>query len=312
MLNCLFTVLYCTLLARTFLIYELKYNIKRYCSKADHHQSSHDTEADIIHTFILLHYSLWMLLPSFVSFNFSFFLAFFLPYFELHTLSVFTISPIDCNIPIFYHINSSGVITELHPVFSPHLILFLSIFTTLLNPHLTLFLSIFPLFTGVFGVYGIDVNPRHLSLIADFMTRTGSYLPMNRQGMNECSSPFLQMSFETTSTFLTKAASEGGYFLPVYLVWMSRAYKLFSFITSIIFIWFSLFFTILFIHWSLIRIKRQCQLVYHVNWRGRRYIQYLSLPLSLWHSHSFFLSLSDSQLPLSQVLLTPKSHPVLE
>ena len=35
---------------------------------------------------------------------------------------------------------------------------------------------------GVFGVYGIDVNPRHLSLIADFMTRTGSYLAMNRQG----------------------------------------------------------------------------------------------------------------------------------
>lgn len=58
-------------------------------------------------------------------------------------------------------------------------------------------------------MYGIDVNPRHLSLIADFMTRTGSYLPMNRMGINECSSPFLQMSFETTSTFLTKAASEG-------------------------------------------------------------------------------------------------------
>lgn len=58
-------------------------------------------------------------------------------------------------------------------------------------------------------MYGIDVNPRHLSLIADFMTRTGSYLPMNRLGMNECSSPFLQMSFETTTTFLTKASSEG-------------------------------------------------------------------------------------------------------
>jgi DNA-directed RNA polymerase I subunit RPA1 len=62
---------------------------------------------------------------------------------------------------------------------------------------------------GVFGVYGIDVNPRHLSLIADFMTRTGSYLPMNRMGMNECSSPFLQMSFETTCNFLTRAAQEG-------------------------------------------------------------------------------------------------------
>ena len=62
---------------------------------------------------------------------------------------------------------------------------------------------------GVFSVYGIDVNPRHLSLIADFMTRTGSYVAMNRAGMQECSSPFLQMSFETTCTFLTKAAQAG-------------------------------------------------------------------------------------------------------
>ena len=70
-------------------------------------------------------------------------------------------------------------------------------------------LSIVKEIQGVFGVYGIDVNPRHLSLIADFMTRTGSYLAMNRQGMTECASPFLQMSFETTCGFLTKAAQEG-------------------------------------------------------------------------------------------------------
>jgi len=62
---------------------------------------------------------------------------------------------------------------------------------------------------GVFGVYGINVNPRHLSLIADFMTRNGSYVPMNRQGMGECSSPYVQMSFETTTQFLTRAAQEG-------------------------------------------------------------------------------------------------------
>jgi DNA-directed RNA polymerase I subunit RPA1 len=61
----------------------------------------------------------------------------------------------------------------------------------------------------VFGSYGINVNPRHLSLIADFMTRTGSYVPMNRNGMWSCPSPFLQMSFETTCTFLNKAAQEG-------------------------------------------------------------------------------------------------------
>ena len=62
---------------------------------------------------------------------------------------------------------------------------------------------------GVFAVYGIDVNFRHLSLIADYMTRNGRYMPMNRAGMQECPSPFLQMSFETTAEFLTKAAIEG-------------------------------------------------------------------------------------------------------
>ena len=29
---------------------------------------------------------------------------------------------------------------------------------------------------SVFGAYGIDVNPRHLSLVADFMTKSGTYL----------------------------------------------------------------------------------------------------------------------------------------
>ena len=63
---------------------------------------------------------------------------------------------------------------------------------------------------SVFNVYGIDVNYRHLNLIGDFMTRTGSYIAMNRIGMNHSASPFLQMSFETTCQFLTKAAQEGG------------------------------------------------------------------------------------------------------
>lgn len=62
---------------------------------------------------------------------------------------------------------------------------------------------------GVFGVYGINVNLRHLNLIADFMTRGGTYVPMNRKGMEKCESPFLQMSFETTCTFLTQAAQQG-------------------------------------------------------------------------------------------------------
>mmetsp|Transcript_26267 Transcript_26267/g.72151 ORF Transcript_26267/g.72151 Transcript_26267/m.72151 type:complete len:1757 (+) Transcript_26267:362-5632(+) len=63
---------------------------------------------------------------------------------------------------------------------------------------------------SVFGVYGIEVDPRHLSLIADYMTFGGDYTPMNRTGMRETSSPFLQMSFETTAQFLTQAALTGG------------------------------------------------------------------------------------------------------
>lgn len=59
---------------------------------------------------------------------------------------------------------------------------------------------------SVFGVYGIEVDPRHLSLIADYMTFSGDYTAMNRTGMREMSSPFLQMSFETTAQFLTQAA----------------------------------------------------------------------------------------------------------
>lgn len=59
---------------------------------------------------------------------------------------------------------------------------------------------------SVFGVYGIEVDPRHLSLIADYMTYSGGYTAMNRNGMKEMSSPFLQMSFETTAQFLTQAA----------------------------------------------------------------------------------------------------------
>lgn len=59
---------------------------------------------------------------------------------------------------------------------------------------------------GVFGVYGITVDPRHLSLIADYMTFEGGYKAMNRIGMEESSSPFLQMSFETTVHFLRQSA----------------------------------------------------------------------------------------------------------
>merc|ERR1712043_140280 len=58
----------------------------------------------------------------------------------------------------------------------------------------------------VFAVYGISVDPRHLGLIADYMTYNGGYKPMNRMGMIDSGSPFLQMSFETTSKFLVDAS----------------------------------------------------------------------------------------------------------
>ena len=58
-------------------------------------------------------------------------------------------------------------------------------------------------------MYGIQVDYRHLSLIADYMTFDGSYKPFNRYGMEANSSPFQQMSFETTTKFLKTATIQG-------------------------------------------------------------------------------------------------------
>lgn len=63
--------------------------------------------------------------------------------------------------------------------------------------------------SGVFKVYGIAVDYRHLSLIADYMTFEGSYKPFNRIGMETNSSPFQKMSFETTMHFLKSATLAG-------------------------------------------------------------------------------------------------------
>mmetsp|Transcript_14570 Transcript_14570/g.32102 ORF Transcript_14570/g.32102 Transcript_14570/m.32102 type:complete len:493 (-) Transcript_14570:209-1687(-) len=59
---------------------------------------------------------------------------------------------------------------------------------------------------AVFAVYGISVDPRHLMIIADYMTYDGDYKPMNRYGMARQGSEFLKMSYETTMQFLVKAA----------------------------------------------------------------------------------------------------------
>jgi len=61
---------------------------------------------------------------------------------------------------------------------------------------------------SVFGHYGIEVNHRHLSLIADFMSQSGGFRPFNRRGMVNCTSPFLQMSFETTMQFCQAACQD--------------------------------------------------------------------------------------------------------
>ena len=63
---------------------------------------------------------------------------------------------------------------------------------------------------AVFGVYGISVDQRHLSLIADYMTSGGSYRPFNRQGMETATaSPLLKMTFETTVVYLINSAVLG-------------------------------------------------------------------------------------------------------
>nr|XP_011458916.1 PREDICTED: DNA-directed RNA polymerase I subunit RPA1-like isoform X1 [Fragaria vesca subsp. vesca] len=64
--------------------------------------------------------------------------------------------------------------------------------------------------SNVFKVYGISVNIRHLSLIADYMTHSGGYRPMNRfGGIAESTSPMNKMSFETASKFIQEAAYHG-------------------------------------------------------------------------------------------------------
>ncbi|KAL7258614.1 hypothetical protein ACSBR1_004685 [Camellia fascicularis] len=62
----------------------------------------------------------------------------------------------------------------------------------------------------VFQIYGVEIDYRHLSLIAEFMTHSGGYRPMSRHGgIAESISPFLKMSFETASKFIVEAASHG-------------------------------------------------------------------------------------------------------
>ncbi|CAH8628055.1 unnamed protein product [Dicrocoelium dendriticum] len=62
--------------------------------------------------------------------------------------------------------------------------------------------------SSVFGHYGIYVNPRHLSLVADYMTKSGFYRAFNRSAFAGHPSPLQQMSFETVSTALKDAIQD--------------------------------------------------------------------------------------------------------
>lgn len=59
----------------------------------------------------------------------------------------------------------------------------------------------------MFDAYGISVDYRHLSLIGDFITYNGDYRAFNRIGMEESSSPFLKMSYETTMKYLIASST---------------------------------------------------------------------------------------------------------
>lgn len=65
---------------------------------------------------------------------------------------------------------------------------------------------------NVFGVYGIEVNLRHLSLTADYMTFTGKIQPFSRGAMANSVSPLQKMTFETTVSFMRDAIINGKVF----------------------------------------------------------------------------------------------------
>uniref|UniRef100_A0A182J8W8 DNA-directed RNA polymerase subunit n=1 Tax=Anopheles atroparvus TaxID=41427 RepID=A0A182J8W8_ANOAO len=62
---------------------------------------------------------------------------------------------------------------------------------------------------NVFSVYGITIDPRHLLLVADYMTASGRFQAMNRVGMENSASPLQQISFESSVRFLKGAMLKG-------------------------------------------------------------------------------------------------------
>lgn len=64
-------------------------------------------------------------------------------------------------------------------------------------------------FLSLFPPLGIEVDPRHLSLVADYMCFEGVYKPLNRHAIQSNSSPLQQMTFETSYKFLKQATVMG-------------------------------------------------------------------------------------------------------
>lgn len=60
--------------------------------------------------------------------------------------------------------------------------------------------------SGIFSHYGIQVDRRHLTLIADHMTFNGEYRPFHRNSMFENPSPLLRMSFERSTNYIMSSA----------------------------------------------------------------------------------------------------------
>ena len=58
---------------------------------------------------------------------------------------------------------------------------------------------------AVFKGHNISVDMRHLSLIADFMTRAGGYKPFSRTGIDSSVSPLHKATFETSINFIRDA-----------------------------------------------------------------------------------------------------------
>jgi DNA-directed RNA polymerase I subunit RPA1 len=62
---------------------------------------------------------------------------------------------------------------------------------------------------NVFAVYGIQVDSRHLGLLADYMTFEGGYRAMNRIAIDSNVSVLQKASFETSMNFVTQATYTG-------------------------------------------------------------------------------------------------------